>query len=358
MRTFSKKKYAYTEGETSRKYLSALGPRLPRYLTRRKLLNAAKVEADTRRRASRVHSRPYVLHIEPTNLCTVRCPYCRTGAGDNELKPGTMSFHLFRKIFDDLRDDLIMVRLDGAGEPFLNPDIAEMISYCHTHGVASTMSTNLQNCDELSIERCVRAGLDYLICSIDGTTQEVYEKYRINGSLSKCLENLRAIGDVKRRLGTRYPYTDWQFLIFDHNVHQIEEVKKAVVGSGADRLSLNDVRPQTWKKELAGDPPATCYWFYKAVNVTYDGAVRACCSDGMGHHFQFGSLVDQTFEQVWNGQAQVDARRIFVDAQTVPESIQGAKCVASCPMVNDSRRRWGLPEIELDPTIKPSYTIA
>ena len=358
MRTFSKKKYAYTEGVTSKKYLSALSDRLHRYLTPRKLLNAARVEMDTRRRAIRVSSRPYVLHIEPTNLCTVRCPYCRTGAGDNELPPGTMPFPLFRKIFDDLRDDIIMVRLDGAGEPFLNPDIAEIISYCHTAGVATTMSTNLQNCDELGLERVARAGLDYLICSIDGTTQEVYEKYRINGSLQTCLDNLRALGDIKQRLGLRHPYTDWQFLIFDHNVHQVDVVKRMVVDSGADRLSLNDVRPSTWKAELAGDPPATCYWFYKAVNVTYDGSVRACCSDGMGHHFEFGSLVDQTFEEVWNGPAQMDARRVFVDAFEVPESIQGAKCVASCPMVNDSRRRWGLPPVELDPTIKPKYTIA
>ena len=358
MRTFSKKKYAYTEGETSRKYLTALGPRLHHYLTPRKMLNAARVEMDTRRRAIRVNSRPYVLHIEPTNLCTVRCPYCRTGAGDNELPPGIMSFWLFKRIFDDLENDLLMVRLDGAGEPFLNPDIAEMISYCHTHGVATTLSTNLQNCDDLALERCVRAGLDYLICSIDGTTQEVYEKYRINGSLLKCLDSLRTLADIKQRLKVKTPYTDWQFLIFDHNVHQVEDVKRAVIGSGADRLSLNDVRPSTWKKELAGDPPATCYWFYKAVNVTYDGSVRACCSDGMGHHFQFGSLVDQSFEEVWNGQPQQDARRVFVDAREVPDSIQGAKCVASCPMVNDSRRRWGLPEIELDESIKPRCSIA
>lgn len=358
MRTFSKKKYAYTEGETSRKYLSVLGPKLHRYLTPRKMMNAARVEMDTRRRAIRVSGRPYVFHVEPTNICTVRCPYCRTGAGDNELKPGTMPFPLFKKIFDDLKDDLIMVRLDGAGEPFINPVIAEMISYCNTHGVATTMSTNLQNCDEIALERVVRAGLDYLICSIDGTTQEVYEKYRVNGSLEKCLTNLRALADIKKRLGVRHPYTDWQFLIFDHNVHQLDEVKEMVVDSGADRLSLNDVRPQTWKKELAGDPPATCYWFYKAVNVTYDGAVRACCSDGMGHHFEFGSLVDQSFDDVWNGEAQQQARRIFVDAHEVPEAIRGAKCVASCPMVNDSRRRWGLPEIELDPTIKPKHMIA
>ena len=358
MRSFSKKKYALSEGETSRKYLSALGPRLHHYLTPRKLLNAARVELESRRRAVRVKGRPYVLHLEPPNICSVRCPFCRTGAGDNELPNGVMPFSTFKRIFDELRDDLIMVRLDGAGEPFINKHISEIISYCHTAGVATTMSTNLQSCDALDLEEVVRAGLDYLICSIDGTTQEIYEKYRINGSLEKCLLNLRALADAKQRLGSPTPFTDWQFLIFDHNVHQLDEVKEMVVGSGADRLSLNDVRPETWKKIIAGEPPHTCYWFYKAINVTYDGHVRSCCSDGMGHSYSFGSLVDLGFDGVWNGERQQAARDLFVDAREKPELLEDCKCVASCPMVNDSRRVHGLPPIELDPSRVPPSGIA
>ena len=358
MRAFSKKKYALSEGETSRKYIGALWPRIHRYLTPRKLLNAARVERESRTRTVRVRGKPYVLHLEPTNICSVRCPYCRTGAGDNELPNGMMSFASFKRIFDHLRDDLIMVRLDGAGEPFINKHISEMISYCHYHGVATTMSTNLQSCDDHDLEEVVRAGLDYLICSIDGTTQEVYEKYRIKGSLEKCLLNLRSLADIKQRLGSSTPFTDWQFLIFDHNLHQVEEVKRMVVGSGADRLSLNDVRPETWKKIIAGEPPHTCYWFYKAINVTYDGHVRACCSDGMGHAFTFGDLVELGFDAVWNGEKQMQARRLFVDAREKPPVLEDAKCVATCAMVNDSRRRHGLPQIELDLTRVPPTGIA
>ena len=41
--------------------------------------------------------------------------------------------------------------------------------------------------------RTVESGLDRLIISIDGTTQDVYKQYRVGGNLEKVLEGARIL---------------------------------------------------------------------------------------------------------------------------------------------------------------------
>ena len=58
-------------------------------------------------------------------------------------------------------------------------------------------------------EAVVRSGLDTMIVSLDGVTQDVYEQYRVAGRLDRVLDNLRLLVETKRRLGVETPYLEW-----------------------------------------------------------------------------------------------------------------------------------------------------
>ena len=86
------------------------------------------------------------------------------------------------------------------------------------------MSTSLSA--SLSVQRFeshayVESGLDFMVLSIDGVTQPVYERFRRNGDLELVLRKVRRLVDVKRELRKRAPVLSWNFLAFEHNAHEI-----------------------------------------------------------------------------------------------------------------------------------------
>jgi len=341
-----RKKLAMSQGETARRYITPLRPNLHRYVTRRKMRNAVLSELDMRRRVRVASGLPYVLHLEPTNACTLRCPLCITGARDNQLPPGNLRFDAFSRLMSRLKDDIIFMRLDGSGEPFINRDFIAMVEYAHAMDVGTVVSTNFQNSDPADAERLVRAGLDYVIVSLDGVTQEVYETYRVGGDIRKVYDNLEALLRARERLGRSNPYIEWQFLEFDHNAHEVSQARDMAAQLGVDRLLVSNARPSAWQANIAGEAQSTCYWFYKSINVAYNGDLKACCSDGLGEEFAMGNLLEQGLPEIWNGPVMQDLRDLFISPERYTERVAASKCITHCPMVNAGRRKHGLPEFE------------
>ncbi|GIT44721.1 MAG: hypothetical protein Ct9H300mP11_26570 [Chloroflexota bacterium] len=62
------------------------------------------------------------------------------------------------------------------GEPFLNRRIHEYIEYAHNKNIATIISSNLNKPLTPKIaEQVIKSGLDVMIVSLDGVTQDVYE---------------------------------------------------------------------------------------------------------------------------------------------------------------------------------------
>ena len=99
------------------------------------------------------------------------------------------------------------------GEPFLNPRSIEMIRYASSKRIYTATSTNAHYLDDESARQTVESGLDRLVISIDGTTQETYQQYRIGGSLQKVLNGARNVIEWKKKLKSSTPYVVFQFLV-------------------------------------------------------------------------------------------------------------------------------------------------
>src|SRR5437868_11268640 len=136
---------------------------------------------------------PVAISFEPTTSCNLRCPECPSGLRAFTRPTGMLKKDFFSETIDQLSRELLYLVFYFQGEPFLNPDFLDMVRYASSKKIYTATSTNAHYLNDDNARRTVESGLDRLIISIDGTTQQVYEQYRVGGSLEKVMEGTRNI---------------------------------------------------------------------------------------------------------------------------------------------------------------------
>src|SRR6478752_7365674 len=297
-------------------------------LSFRRFINGAKVLSSFY--LSRLLNRPvqwgYPVSVsfEPTTSCNLRCPECPSGLREFTRPTGMLKKNFFEQTIDEIYKELLYLIFYFQGEPYLNPDFLEMVKYAHDKGIYTATSTNAHYLTDEKARKTVESGLDRLIISIDGTTQEVYQQYRIGGKLEKVLQGARNIVKWKKELKSKTPFVFFQFLVVKPNEHQIEDIKKLAKEVGVDDVRFKTAQVYDYqndpnkliptidkfsryeKKEdgnySAKNKLANRCWKMQHSNViTWDGLVVPCCFDKDAMH-QLGNLNTQSFKQIWHNE--------------------------------------------------------
>ena len=79
-------------------------------------------------------STPFSICIDPSNVCNFKCQFCAVQYSDEPVsfKKQIMDYDFFCKIIDDISafgQKLKVLRLNGQGEPLVNPRFPDMIAY-------------------------------------------------------------------------------------------------------------------------------------------------------------------------------------------------------------------------------------
>ena len=130
---------------------------------------------------------PVSISFEPTTSCNLRCPECPSGLRSFTRPTGMLKKDFFSETIDQLHKDLLYLVFYFQGEPYLNPDFLDMVSYASRKKIYTATSTNAHYLTDHNAKRTIESGLDRLIISIDGTTQDVYQQYRVGGQLDKVI---------------------------------------------------------------------------------------------------------------------------------------------------------------------------
>ena len=296
-------------------------------LTARKVVNMGKLWLSYVR--SKKHKKtwnpalPSSISIEPTTSCNLRCPECPSGLRSFTRPTGMSQEQTFKKVIDELSDTLIYLTFYFQGEPYLNPKFLELVSYAHHKNIYTATSTNAHYLSDEVARKTVESGLDRLIVSIDGTTQETYQSYRIGGKLDKVIAGTKNVLKWKKALKSSTPHVIFQFLVVKPNEHQIEEVRQLADELGVDQLALktaqiydyqngSDLIPtldqySRYRKEENGQYSIKnklldhCWKMWHSCVITWDGKVVPCCFD-KDATFTMGSLRDEAFTDVWNSE--------------------------------------------------------
>ena len=295
-------------------------------LTLRRFINGSKVLGSFY--ASRLLNKPvqwgYPVSIsfEPTTSCNLRCPECPSGLRQFSRPTGMLQNDFFTKTIDEIHKELLYLIFYFQGEPYLNPDFLKMVKYASEKKIYTATSTNAHYLNDDAAKKTVESGLDRLIISIDGTTQDVYQQYRVGGNLEKVLEGAKNIMKWKKELKSKTPFVFFQFLVVKPNEHQIEDIKRLAKQVGIDEVRFktaqvyqyktdpNNLIPANdkysrYKKNTDGSYTAKnklanrCWKLQHANVITWDGLVVPCCFDKDATH-QLGNLKIQSFKEIWH----------------------------------------------------------
>ena len=294
-------------------------------LTIRRFINGSKVLGSFY--ISRLLNRPvqwgYPVSIsfEPTTSCNLRCPECPSGLRQFSRPTGMLQNDFFKKTIDEIHKELLYLIFYFQGEPYLNPEFLAMVKYASDKKIYTATSTNAHYLTDEVAKKTVESGLDRLIISIDGTTQDVYQQYRVGGNLEKVLEGAKNIMKWKTALKSKTPFVFFQFLVVKPNEHQIKDIKRLAKEVGVDEVRFktaqvyeyetdpNKLIPtidkySRYKKNADGSYMAKnklanrCWKMQHANVITWDGLVVPCCFDKDAIH-QLGNLKTQSFKEIW-----------------------------------------------------------
>ena len=292
-------------------------------LTARRTINAGKVLAgyyySKWTKTPHQWGSPISIAIEPTTSCNLRCPECPSGLRSFTRDTGMLDENFFRKTIDELHKEIFYLTFYFQEEPYLNPKFLEMVQYASGKNIYTATSTNAHYLDDANAKATVESGLDRLIISIDGTTQESYESYRIGGELQKVIEGTKNILRWKKELKSSTPHVIFQFVVFKQNEHQIEDVKKLGKELGVDEVKIKSAQIYDYengneriptnqefsrytavnsKFEIRNSKLDSCWKMWNSCVITWDGKIVPCCFDKDAKH-QLGDLKTRTFKDIW-----------------------------------------------------------
>lgn len=295
---------------------------------------------------------PLAIAIEPTTACNLGCPECPSGLRSFSRPTGNLKKEFYETVIDQVYKESFYLTFYFQGEPYINPNFLEMVKYASEKNMYTATSTNAHFLSEENAKRTVESGLDRLIISIDGTTQETYENYRVNGRLEKVIEGTKNIVRWKKELQSKTPHIIFQFLVVKPNEHQIEEVYALAKELGVDEVKLktaqvydyehgNPLIPENdrysrYRKHSDGTYSIknsldnNCWKMWHSCVITWDGRVIPCCFD-KDAAYKLGELKEQAFQEIWRGDAYKNFRS---------QLIKGREQIEICKNCSEGTRVW------------------
>jgi radical SAM protein with 4Fe4S-binding SPASM domain len=322
---------------------SALEP-----LGMKKLWRFAKGLLTMLRRPTVLRDYPLHLQLESTDACNLNCTTCSRDILID--KASLLKTEFWHSIIDEMRPTNINV--SGIGEPFLHPDIYEIIAYAKSRGAGVNCATNFTRIHD-NHRKLVECGIDQLKVSIDATDPETYRLIRGEDSWQEIVDNIREVNRWKKKLGTSTPSVRFNFALQRFNYLQCVDLvelakdlgvdgiyyqflsyvdmedRKAILTSDMSKDKLlklikeSDRRAREygiqtnldmwhrdfelfWNRMLSLDEfkanRKNCYMPWISTWLGADGWVRPCpIMPWTRDEGRMGHIGEQTFAEIWNG---------------------------------------------------------
>ncbi len=266
---------------------------------------------------------PAVLSFEPTTSCNLRCPECPSGLRSFSRPTGMLQMSHYQQVIRESAKHLTFLHLYFQGEPYLNPYFLDMVAYANKLKIYTSSSTNAHYLTQENIQKTIDSGLRHLIVSVDGTTQDTYETYRIGGNFEKVKNGVSELIRIRDQHGAVFPQVILQFLVTGKNEHQIPAIKNLAKAWKVDGLELktaqiygyengSDLIPENLrysrykhvengKWALKRKISNRCWRMWKGAVVTWDGKMVPCCFDKDASH-EMGNLRHSRLMDIWRNE--------------------------------------------------------
>lgn len=277
-------------------------------------------------------STPFVMYIDPTNLCNFRCKFCPTA--DKDLlkqvgRPsGLMHMDLFKKIVDELKRfdrKLKLVSVYKDGEPLVNKKLPQMVKYLKDADVTERIwtKTNGALLNPNLNQHLIDAGLDMIHISVEQVSAEGYMRiaeakidYNAFRSNIQDLYNRRGACKIYIKIADAHltPAEIEKFYADFEDISDYISVEKLM---GWSYSSVKDftlgTHPETYDG-LPLVPKEVCSYPFYVMAVNFDGTVSLCGND-WSHGTVVGDVKTQTLQEIWASDKLFEFRKMMLDGR-------------------------------------------
>lgn len=158
--------------------------------------------------------------IDVSGSCNLKCPSCAHSVTEINRPPkGFMSVDDYKRILAKIKTELGIVShicLYSWGEPFLHPNLEEIIKHTHAEGIAVAVSTNFSIPLSQRVSAVVESNPDYLKISTSGYYPDVYNSTHTGGDVNLVKSNLYRLRYLldKHQLST---FVDVNYHVYKNN---------------------------------------------------------------------------------------------------------------------------------------------
>lgn len=192
---------------------------------------------------SRVLARPLRIHIEVNDLCNLKCPHCPRENPDIPKNTGHIPLEAVKNLVPWF-ETATYVGLAGNGEPFLHPDIIEILRVITGAGATPSVISNATLWKKLDmIDKIAGIGPMLLMVSVDGGTKETFEKWRLRANFDEVRENLRALREAKARKGTVFPIVNFISCLMKDTIGEVEQIVDVAAEADAKVIIFQNMYP-------------------------------------------------------------------------------------------------------------------
>lgn len=298
----------------------------PNYDTKRAVL-ADIVPLDT----------PFSFYIEPTRACNLKCFYCMHStrdSDDSQLKKlgfeiKHMTLEQFTKICNDIAQfekPIKRVTFSGIGEPLMNRNLPKMVKMLRDSGRAEKIDilTNTLMMDNEFAQELLDAGVSKIIVSIQGLTEEAYQKNcGVKMSYDKLLSQIQYFYDNKKDGQEIY------IKIIDATLNgkDEEDLFYKLFGNMCDSIFIEhliglekpmgdiegkaDNSKNLFNEETVEKKVCTIPFYYISINV--DGNVFHCSPPGLPTPFSYGNVYEHNLVDIWKSKRKMDFLKLQLE---------------------------------------------
>ncbi|MFC2061363.1 radical SAM/SPASM domain-containing protein [Elusimicrobiota bacterium] len=258
----------------------------------------------------------YPLHvdIELTDLCNLRCKMCVHGI------KGTGNFGMmdkktaFRLIDESKRIGVYSIKFNWRGEATLNKILPEAVKYAKEKTILEVqINTNGLPVNNDIILECAKGGIDRIIFSIDGFSNETYESIRIGGEYQKLLNNVHELIEWKAKNNRQKPFIRVQMVKTKENAHEVMDYID-YWQPRVDDVRISDVMNRGQGDEMfVGDQVPVgrrrCPQPFQRLVIGREGKVSPCCAD-WNQEYVVGDINKEGLLDIWHGKRMSFIREI------------------------------------------------
>ena len=176
------------------------------------------------------------LHIEPTNICTLKCPGCARTRFIDKWPQHWHNHNIdINQLLKFLDIDLTGIRINlcgNYGDPIYHPDLIEFVDKLKQQGAILSITTNgsYKKTDWWKNFLKVLTVNDTIVFSVDGTPEN-FTQYRVNADWNSIHEAMTvcALSSCK---------TKWKYIPFSYNQETIESARQLSNQIGIDEFSI------------------------------------------------------------------------------------------------------------------------